>query len=64
LSVDNRVARRDLAESRAQEREVRFRESYIPRAKTGDTWSGHRRIASWLKSKQDAGEKIEKYLAN
>jgi DNA-binding protein H-NS len=32
--------------------------------KTGETWSGRGRMASWLKSKQDAGEKIEKYLLN
>ena len=32
--------------------------------KTGDTWSGRGRMASWLKSKLDAGEKIEKYLLN
>ena len=31
-------------------------------AKTGETWSGRGRMASWLKGKQDAGEKIEKYL--
>jgi DNA-binding protein H-NS len=31
--------------------------------KTGETWSGRGRMANWLKSKQDAGEKIEKYLA-
>jgi DNA-binding protein H-NS len=31
-------------------------------AKTGDTWSGRGRMASWLKTKQKAGEKIEKYL--
>jgi DNA-binding protein H-NS len=30
-------------------------------SKTGATWSGRGRMASWLKSKQDAGEKIEKY---
>jgi DNA-binding protein H-NS len=30
--------------------------------KTKDTWSGRGRMASWLKSKQDAGEKIDKYL--
>ena len=30
--------------------------------KTGETWSGRGRMASWLKSKKDAGEKIEKYL--
>jgi DNA-binding protein H-NS len=30
--------------------------------KTKDTWSGRGRMASWLKAKQDAGEKIEKYL--
>jgi DNA-binding protein H-NS len=32
--------------------------------KTGETWSGRGRMASWLKAKQDAGEKIEKYLLN
>jgi len=31
-------------------------------SKTGDTWSGRGRMASWLKSKQQVGEKIEKYL--
>ena len=30
--------------------------------KTNETWSGRGRMASWLKGKQDAGEKIEKYL--
>lgn len=30
--------------------------------KTSETWSGRGRMASWLKSKQDAGENIEKYL--
>jgi DNA-binding protein H-NS len=30
--------------------------------KTKETWSGRGRMANWLKSKQDAGEKIEKYL--
>src|SRR5262245_29945605 len=28
--------------------------------KTNETWSGRGRMASWLKSKQDAGEKIDK----
>jgi len=28
---------------------------------TGETWSGRGRMATWLKNKQDAGEKIEKY---
>jgi DNA-binding protein H-NS len=32
--------------------------------KTGETWSGRGRMANWLKSKQEAGEKIEKYLLN
>ena len=32
--------------------------------KTGETWSGRGRMASWLKAKQDAGERIEKYLIN
>jgi DNA-binding protein H-NS len=30
--------------------------------KTKETWSGRGRMARWLKSKQDAGEAIEKYL--
>jgi DNA-binding protein H-NS len=30
--------------------------------KTNETWSGRGRMASWLKSKVDAGEKAEKYL--
>lgn len=30
--------------------------------KTNETWSGRGRMASWLRAKQDAGEKIEKYL--
>ena len=30
--------------------------------KTNEAWSGRGRMASWHKSKQDAGEKIEKYL--
>jgi DNA-binding protein H-NS len=30
--------------------------------KTNETWSGRGRMASWLKSKQDAGEDIDEYL--
>ena len=30
--------------------------------KTGETWSGRGRMASWLKRKQDAGENIDDYL--
>ena len=30
--------------------------------KTKETWSGRGRMASWLKTKQDGGESIEKYL--
>jgi DNA-binding protein H-NS len=30
--------------------------------KTNETWSGRGRMAGWLKSKQDAGEKIDSYL--
>jgi DNA-binding protein H-NS len=30
--------------------------------KTNETWSGRGRMANWLKSKQDAGENIQKYL--
>jgi hypothetical protein len=29
--------------------------------KTGDTWSGRGRMATWLKRKQDAGEDVEQY---
>jgi DNA-binding protein H-NS len=32
--------------------------------KTGETWSGRGRMANWLKSKQDAGENIEKCLVH
>jgi DNA-binding protein H-NS len=28
---------------------------------TGETWSGRGRMATWLKSKQNAGENIENY---
>jgi DNA-binding protein H-NS len=47
------------AARKARKRKVKakYRDS-----KTGDTWSGRGRMASWLKSKVDAGEKIEKYL--
>src|ERR1700704_4903942 len=31
--------------------------------RTNETWSGRGRMANWLKSKQDAGEDIEAYLA-
>jgi DNA-binding protein H-NS len=31
-------------------------------SKTGETWSGRGRMASWLKARHDAGEKVEKYL--
>jgi DNA-binding protein H-NS len=30
--------------------------------KSGDTWSGRGRMASWLAEKVKAGEKVEKYL--
>ena len=30
--------------------------------KTSETWSGRGRMARWLKAKQDAGDKIDKYL--
>lgn len=30
--------------------------------KTNETWSGRGRMATWLKTKKDAGEKVEKYL--
>ena len=36
---------------------VKFRDP-----KTKETWSGRGRMANWLKVKQDAGEKIDKYL--
>ena len=42
---------------KARKVKAKYRDS-----KTGETWSGRGRMASWLKSKQDAGEKIEKYL--
>ena len=30
--------------------------------KTGETWSGRGRMATWLKRKQEAGEHIDDYL--
>ena len=30
--------------------------------KTKETWSGRGRMANWLRSKVDAGEKVDKYL--
>ena len=47
------------AARKARKRKVKakYRDS-----KTGETWSGRGRMATWLKSKVDAGEKIEKYL--
>jgi DNA-binding protein H-NS len=30
--------------------------------KTGETWSGRGRMATWLKRKQDAGEDVDDYL--
>jgi DNA-binding protein H-NS len=45
------------AKARAGKVKAKYRDP-----KTKETWSGRGRMASWLKSKQDAGEKIEKYL--
>ena len=42
---------------RASEVKAKYRDP-----KTGETWSGRGRMATWLKRKQDAGEDIEKYL--
>ena len=47
-----------------QEREEKLGEGQNRDGKTGETWSGRGRMASWLKRKQDADEKIEKYLLN
>jgi len=44
-----------------KERKGKVKAKYRDR-ETGETWSGRGRMASWLKSKQDTGEKIEKYL--
>ena len=52
----NGVARRNGKKSAVK---AKYRDG-----KTGDTWSGRGRMAGWLKSKQEAGEKIEKYLLN
>jgi DNA-binding protein H-NS len=43
--------------ARATKIKVKYRDP-----KTKETWSGRGRMASWLKAKQDAGEKIDKYL--
>jgi DNA-binding protein H-NS len=31
--------------------------------KTGGTWSGHGRMATWLAERVKAGEKVDKFLA-
>jgi len=46
-----------LRKGRKGKVKVKFRDP-----KTNETWSGRGRMAGWLKSKQDAGENIEKYL--
>ena len=43
--------------ARGYEVKVKYRDP-----KTNETWSGRGRMASWLKSKQDAGENIDDYL--
>jgi DNA-binding protein H-NS len=45
------------AKARATKVKAKYRDP-----KTKESWSGRGRMASWLKAKQDAGEKIEKYL--
>lgn len=45
------------AKARATKIKAKYRDP-----KTKESWSGRGRMASWLKAKQDAGEKIEKYL--
>jgi DNA-binding protein H-NS len=47
--------------ARASTRRARVKAKYRD-PKTDETWSGRGRMASWLKAKQDAGEKIDKYL--
>jgi DNA-binding protein H-NS len=52
-----RSRQRRGAEARKGKVKAKYRDP-----KTNETWSGRGRMASWLKSKQDGGEKIEKYL--
>jgi len=47
----------DAPASRGYEVKAKYRDP-----KTNETWSGRGRMASWLKSKQDAGENIDDYL--
>jgi hypothetical protein len=44
-------------EGRDQEVKAKYRDP-----ETNETWSGRGRMANWLKRKQEAGERIEKYL--
>jgi DNA-binding protein H-NS len=53
-SVSNGAARRNGKKGSVK---AKYRDP-----KTHKTWSGRGRMASWLKSKQDTGEKIDKYL--
>ena len=64
LNVGQAAGREDtkpncVASSAGPTSEVRakYRDS-----KTGETWSGRGRMATWLKRKQDAGEDIDDYL--
>lgn len=47
----------DDAPKSSHEVKIKYRDP-----KTNETWTGRGRMATWLKRKQDAGEKIEKYL--
>jgi hypothetical protein len=51
------VSGKDNASSAGYKAQVKYRDP-----KTGETWSGRGRMASWLKLKQDAGEDINDYL--
>lgn len=55
--VTNGSARRTKKSKKTGSVKAKYRDP-----KTNETWSGRGRMASWLKNKQEAGEKIEKYL--
>jgi len=55
------VWREEASESAHREKAYEVKAKYRD-PKTKETWSGRGRMASWLKSKQDAGEKIDTYL--
>lgn len=57
-SINGHVAKPAKGGKKKRQVAVKYRDP-----KSGGTWSGRGRMASWLAEKVNAGEKVEKYLA-